>query len=341
MRAKDKGAVNFIAHSDVGIPNVLEEYISNFYERMSDTLWMTQSIGRIQQQVIIDQLQGFIPDEADHAVVEQSVLQGDPALQIFGHDKVDYIVREEDIFRQSLDGEDISANTPFFNLGVVVNNAGRTSLDPVSVLVRRTLPDVAVVELPPITVDPIRNRDTVYFQVSNQGLSVFGENRFEVFLDINNTVDEGSELNNVADATFFFGASGTFNTAPTNFGLINQTTTKIVVQSADLRNNDKSYLVELDTSSTYDSPWKQTTTLSGNGIAEWDVNLLPPLVNDTIRYYWRSIFQDEIANDPPPWRESTFTYIENGELGWGQTAFGQFDELALDAVAKNNANTTD
>ena len=141
---------------------------------MSDTLWMTESIGKIQQQVILDQLGGFIPDEADHVVVEQSVLQGDPALQIFGHDKVDYIVREEDIFRQSVDGLPISANTPFFNLGVVVNNAGRTSIDPVSVFVRRTLPDGAVVELPLVTVDPIRNRDTVYFQVSNQGLSVLG-----------------------------------------------------------------------------------------------------------------------------------------------------------------------
>ena len=166
-----------------------------------------------------------------------------------------------------------------------------------------------------------------------------GDNRFEVFLDIDNSVDEGSELNNTADATFFFGASGTFNTAPTNFGLINQTTTKLVVQSADLKNNDKTYILELDTAHTFDSPWKQTNTLTGNGIAEWDVTLLPTLVNDTIQYFWRTIFQDEIADDPKPWRNSTFTYIEkNGDLGWGQTTFDQFNELAFNAVAKDETS---
>ncbi len=340
VAAEDKGAVNFIAHSDVGIPNVLQEYTENFYERMADTLWMTETVGKIQQQVILDQLSGFIPDEADHAVVEQSVLQGDPALQIFGHDKVDYIVREEDIFRQSIDGLPISANTSFFDLGVVVNNAGRTSTDRVSVLARRTLPDGNVIELPPITVDPILNRDTVYFQVSNQGLNVFGNNKFEVFLDIENAVDEGSEINNIASRDFFFGASGTFNTAPTNFGLINQTNTQIVVQSADLKNNDKVYVVELDTISNFNSPWRQTATLEGNGIAVWDVQLLPPTVNDTIQYYWRSIFQDELIDDPQPWLESTFTYIENGQLGWGQTAFDQFNDLALSAIAKDEVNNT-
>lgn len=334
LAAQDKGAVNFLAHSDVGIPNVLEEYTENFYEVMSDTLFMTQSIGKIQQQTILRQLNGFLPDEADFAAVEQTVLQGDPALQVFGHDKVDYIVREEDIFRESINGQPITSATQFFNLGVVINNAGRTTTEPVTVSVRRTLSDGRVIDLPDIEVPPIRNRDTVYYEISNQGLDVFGENKFEVFLDRQNEVEEGSEINNSAESVFFFNSSGTFNTAPANFATLNETSTTLVVQSSDLKINDQTYRVELDTVNTFDSPWLQTTMLTGKGLASWDVDLLPAATNDTIRYYWRSIFQSELTQDPQPWTNSTFTFLENGGEGWAQTEFDQFNQLNLSSLSK-------
>lgn len=340
LAAQDRGAVNFMAHSDVGIPNVLEEYTENFYKAMADTLYMTQSIGIIQQRVIAQQLDGFIPDEADFAAVEQTVLQGDPALQIFGHDKVDYIVREEDIFRQSINDEPITSATQFFNLGVVVNNAGRTTTEPIKVSVRRTLSDGQVIDLPEIEVPPIRNRDTVYYQISNQGLDVFGENRFEVFLDVLNEVDEGSELNNSAAISFFFTSSGTFNTAPSNFATISENNVRLVVQSSDLKVNDKTYMVEIDTVNTFDSQWKQSTSLSGKGLANWDVTLLPSTVNDTIRYYWRSIFEEDLLADPQPWVNSTFTYIENGTEGWAQTEFDQFEQLSLSSLSKDETDDT-
>ncbi len=340
LAAEGKGAVNFLAHSDVGIPNVLEEYTENFYEAISDTLFMTESIGKLQQQTILKQLNGFLPDDADIAAVEQTVLQGDPALQIFGHDKVDYIVREEDIFRQSINGEAITSATQFFNLGVIINNAGRTTTKPVTVSVRRTLSDGRVIELPDIEVPPVRNRDTVYYEISNQGLDVFGENKFEVFLDLQNDVDEGSELNNSAESVFFFNSSGTFNTAPANFATLSETDLRLVIQSSDLQVNDKTYRVELDTVNTFDSPWVQTTSLSGKGVANWDVQLLPATVNDTIRYYWRSIFEEDLASDPRPWTNSTFTFIENGTEGWAQTEFDQFNQLNLSSLSKREEDDT-
>lgn len=340
LAAQDKGAVNFLAHSDVGIPNVLEEYTENFYKAIADTLFMTESIGKLQQQTILKQLNGFLPDDADIAAVEQTVLQGDPALQIFGHDKVDYIVREEDIFRQSINGEAITSATQFFNLGVIINNAGRTTTKPVTVSVRRTLSDGRIIELPEIEVPPVRNRDTVYYEISNQGLDVFGENKFEVFLDLRNEVDEGSELNNSAESVFFFNSSGTFNTAPANFATLNETDIRLVIQSSDLQANDKTYRVEIDTVITFDSPWSQTTSLTGKGVANWDIELLPATVNDTIRYYWRSIFEEDLATDPRPWTNSTFTYIENGTEGWAQTEFDQFNQLNLSSLSKREDDDT-
>lgn len=340
IAARDKGAVNVLAHSDVGIPNYLSEYTEGFYEVMSDTLWMTRSIGAIQQEVIRRHLLGFSINEIDHALVEQTNLQGDPAVPIFGHDKVDYIVREEDIKVRSIDGKPVTASTPFFNLAVVVNNAGRTTDRPVTVNVRRTLPNGTVVELPEIQVPPVRNRDTVFYEISNQGLDTFGDNVFEVTLDLNNEVDEGSEFNNVASATIFLGASGTFNTAPANFATFDQETVELTVQSANLKANDQTFIVELDTVVTFDSPWKQTNTLTGKGLASWEVDLLPQTINDTIQYYWRTIFEEELLDDPQPWVISSFTNIQNGVDGWGQTEFDQFRDLSLSSIGKNEDSET-
>ena len=334
MAAKDKGAINFLAHSDVGIPNVLREYTEQYYRIMSDTLWMTRSIGHIQQEAIIRQLNTFSPDEIDFAVVEQTVLQGDPAIPVFGHDKVDYIVRSEDIFRESINGLPVTASTPFFNLGVVVNNAGRTTDKPVKVFVRRTLPDGTVIELPEIEVPPVRNRDTIYYEISNQGLDAFGENKFEVHLDRNNEVDEGSEFNNIAETSIFLGASGTFNTAPTHFATLSQSTVNLVAQSANLKANDESFVIQIDTTINFNSSWRKTNTLSGKGLVNWEVELLPFTVNDTIQYYWRSIFEDELLDNPQPWAISSFTNIENGVEGWAQTEFDQFRDLGLSSIAK-------
>ncbi len=334
LRTADKGAVNFIAHSDVGITSYLNEYSEHMYDVMTDTLWITKSIGEIQKETIIRQLNGFSPDETDFAMVEQNVLQGDPAIPIFGHDKVDYAISTNDIFIQSVNDKPVNASTPFFNLGIVVNNGGRTSDDSVSVNVRREISDGTTFELPEIKVPPIRYQDTIYYEISNQGLDVFGANSFTVVLDIENNVDEGNKLNNIASFEFFLSSSGTFNTSPYNYETLQQTEIELVVQSADLKLNDKVFQVELDTTNRFDSPFLQTTTLSGKGIGRWNVSLLPPTTNDTIQYYWRSVFEDELTEDPVPWSNSTFTYIRDGNEGWGQTEFDQFEDLSLSSLAK-------
>ena len=342
MAAQDRGAVNFIAHSDVGIPNRLERYSRLFYETMADTLWMTKPIGQIQQHVIGEYLNSSSSsNEIDIAMVEQTVLQGDPYLSIFPHDKVDYIVREEDIFLRSIDGKGITATTPFFELGVVVNNGGRTTTESLTVNVRRILEDGSTFVYETIEVPPVRYRDTLFYEVSNQGIDVFGTSTFEVTLDVEGLVDEGSELNNTASASFFFPATGTFNTSPHNFALINTDTVQLVVQSADLQLNDKTFFVEIDTVNTFDSPWKQSNTLSGRGIGLWDIDLQATNTGqDTVRYYWRSVFTEDAALDTIPYAESTFTYIRNGVRGWGQTTFDQMEFLDLTSLSKSVTEDT-
>ncbi|MFT6969642.1 MAG: hypothetical protein ACJAXX_000202 [Roseivirga sp.] len=339
LSARNKGATNFIAHTDVGIPNSLRDYTREFYKLLADTLWMTQSIGNIQREAIKNYLStNVLVDETDIAAAEQILLQGDPAVPLFGHDKVDYIVRSEDVFLRSRDGREITASSPFFELGVVVSNGGRTSSDSVSVSVNRTLEDGTIVNLSPLKVKPIRYQDTVFYEISNQGLDFFGENKFEVILDIEDNVDEGSEFNNSAQASFFLPANGTFNTAPFNFQTINTTAVDLIVQSADLRLNNRNFLIQIDTVNTFNSPWVQSQTLTGKGIGNWQLELLSSSVNDTIQYYWRSVFEDERLLEPVPWSNSTFTYISNSNRGWAQTEFDQFENLRLSSVTKSTTS---
>lgn len=333
--AQGKGAVSYMAHSDIGLASVLSAYTSTFYDLMADTLWMTRSIGHIQQEAIGRFLDTPFLDETRKSTAEQTVLQGDPAVALFGHNKVDYIVRPEDIFLKSKDGKEITASTPFFELGVVVNNGGRTTQSPLSVRVNRQFADGRAINLPVVEVPPIAFRDTIFYEISNLGLDAFGENTFEVILDADNRVDEGSEINNIAQRSFTFPATGTFNTSPANFALVNEGSLQLVVQSSNLRLNDKRFLIEIDTINSFDSPWKQTRTLSGKGVGTWSIELLPAAVRDTLQYYWRSVFEEDLLSNPVPWNNSTFTYIPNGQQGWGQTTFDQFEQLNLSSVRKD------
>lgn len=335
MAARGRGAVNYMAHSDVGLTNVLSDYSNEVYDLLSDTLWMTRSVGHIQQEAIRNFLNRFFVDESYIATAEQTVLQGDPAVPIFGHDKVDYIVRPEDISLVSNDGSEITASTSFFKLRVIVSNGGRTTTSPLSIQVNRRLEDGSTFSLPLIQVEPIAFQDTVFYEISNQGLDAFGENIFEVILDADNTVDEGSELNNTAERAFVFPSTGTFNTSPSNFALVNQVSQQLVVQSSNLRLNDKRFVVEFDTVNTFDSQYLQRQVLEGRGIGTWDIDLLPEEFKDTVRYYWRSVFEEDEAQEEVPWNNSTFTFIRNGQEGWGQTEFDQFEELALSSLQKN------
>jgi len=340
LAAEGRGAVSYMAHSDVGISSVLNSYTSKFYDLMADTLWMTRSIGHIQQQAIANFLNSNSVDQLIIATAEQTVLQGDPAVPLFGHDKVDYTVGTRDIFLRSIDGNDITSATQFFEVGVVVSNGGRTSQDPLTIRVNRRLSDGSVISLPAVELPPISFKDTVYYQVSNTGLDVLGDNTFEVLIDPENLVEEGNEINNSAEQTFNFPANGTFNTSPGNFSIVNEVNQTLVVQSADLRLNDKTFVVELDTTDSFDSPWKQQATLTGKGLASWDIQLLPESFADTVFYYWRTVFSDDLAEAEVPWRNSTFTFIRNGPEGWAQIDFDQFEELNLSSVAKNEGAET-
>jgi len=101
-----------------------------------------------------------------------------------------------------------------------------------------------------------------------------------------------------------------------------------------LKFNDKVFRVEIDTSARFNSPWKQTNTLTGKGIGTWELELLPESLADTVQYYWRSVFEDELSNDPVPWANSSFTYIANTSEGFGQTEFDQFQDLTLSSLSR-------
>jgi Peptidase family C25 len=337
--AKNRGATSFISHTDSGLPVPLKQYTDIFYEIISDTLYMTKSIGHIQQKVIAEYMDRYFLDNIGISTIEENLLQGDPALQIFGNEKVDYVVRDEDIFLESIDGKSISSTTPFFRLAVIAGNSGRTTLDSLTIGLKRTLPDGSVRQLPEIKIPAVRFQDTVYFDISNQGVDAFGENTFEVVLDALNAVDEGSKLNNIAELTAFFPASGTFNTFPTSFGIINTDEVALVVQSAELKLNDKEYYVEIDTVNTFNSPWFQSNIISGKGIGIWNVDLTNTNASaDTVQYYWRTVFVEELEIDPRPFYNSSFSFIRNGTYGWAQTAFDQFEDLDLVSLQKDEAS---
>jgi hypothetical protein len=92
-------------------------------------------------------------------------------------------------------------------------------------------------------------------------------------------------------------------------------------QSTDPLAPNRAFLVEIDTTKRFDSPWKQQKTVSANVLAQASFFLLP---TDSTVYWWRTRLAQPTAVESAEWFVTSFAYIKNSGEGWGQLAFDQF-----------------
>jgi hypothetical protein len=106
VNAANKGAIGFIAHSSYGLVFSLKNYSDTFYKiAFGDSVYLNKGIGEVQQELARRYLDQYGEIPINISQVQQMVLQGDPALRIFGATKPDYEVKEGNVSISSFDGE--------------------------------------------------------------------------------------------------------------------------------------------------------------------------------------------------------------------------------------------
>lgn len=321
----DRGAIGVLAHSSFGYVGPLKRYSELFYRiGFEDSTFIHKSLGEIQKETTKRYV--ALSDEVPLHItqVQQMILQGDPAVRLFGADKPDYSVQDNNLFLSEFEGIPITALADSFAIGVVVKNFGRTSLEPITIEVKRTFSDGRTAMYDPVVFDPVKYQDTLYYTIKSKDAGSFGNNRFEVFVDNQSIIQELSENNNSAILNYFIPLSGITNVLPVDYGILNNPNPVLIAQSTDLLSKQRDYYFELDTAYNFNSSFKKQATINAKSLASWEVNLIPVSTKDSVVYYWRTKFAQPLVGEDTSWIRNSFIYIDNSPEGYSQATFPQF-----------------
>jgi hypothetical protein len=332
----DKGAVGFVAHSSFGFVNRLKFYSDNFYEAgFGDSLFIPRPVGVIQTEAAKRFQNGTSDTYINTAQVQQMVYMGDPATRLFGTNQPDYQTEDVNLFAIAPEESPITSLTEEFELGIITKNYGAAISDSVEIAVTRTFPDGSVFQYDTLIYPGVNIQDTLVFPVSNNFENNAGLNRFEVQIDPDQKIAELDETNNSGILNLAIPLNGTINLQPLNYGIINDVQIRIVVQAADLLSESRTFIVELDSSAGFDSPFKQAKLIDAKEIAEWQV-VIPDI--DSLVIYWRSKYTEPKPGEEEEWETSSFTYIDNSPEGWSQIDFPQFENSLLNGIEADTVN---
>ncbi len=332
--AKDRGAIGFIAHTGFGFTNTLRQYTETFYDvGYHDLNYVTKGLGDIQKETAKRYMLNADPTISNITQVQQMILLGDPAVRLFGATKADLEINDNHVGFHAFNGEPISIQTDSFAVTMIVRNFGLALSDTVRIEILRTLNDNTTVSydsLFPVT----RYSDTLTFIIRKGKTKGFGNNAFRITIDPDDIIQEYSKENNVTTKTLFIALNGTRNLYPAEFAIVNTEQVSLSLQSTDLLTDERDYLLELDTTQTFDSPYKRTWTIKGIVLARQPVDLL---TSDTLAYYWRTKLAQPLPGESEAWTESSFTYIKGGAEGWAQVQFPQYLQNESEGLVKDPA----
>lgn len=322
INTPDKGAIGFIAHSSFGLISALQRYSSVFYEvAYGDSVFIKKGIGEVQNEVARRYLGNFGSSALAVSQVQQMVLLGDPAIQLFGAKKPDYEIKENSVYVSSFDGEAVTALTDSFRIHIPIRNFGLAKDQSLRLEVTRKLNDQSVMAYDSIIAGVLYS-DTIALVIRNTDHRGSGNNIFTVEVDADNLVDELSETNNIASYEYFIPLNGTKNLYPYSYSIVRTRQPDLSFQYTDLRSDEREYLLEIDTLNTFDSPYKKQFLVKAKVLGKQRVELLAA---DTLVYYWRTRIAQPLENESRTWTVSSFTYINNGPEGWAQVHFPQFE----------------
>ena len=314
--AKEKGATAFIGHSAYGFTGLLKRYTDTFYAvGYQDSSFIKYGIGDIQKETARRYIESTSASPANITQVQQMVLLGDPAVRLFGAPKADLEINDNNVDIRSFDGQPVTALADSFAVNMIIRNFGQAKTDTIRIEILRTLSDNSTIVYDSLY-PSVKYSDTLTFVIRKGREEGFGNNSFRITLDPDNALAELSKENNVATKNILIPLNGTKNLFPSDFGIVNSQQVNLSFQTTDLLSPERTFLVELDTVNTFDSPFKKQVVVTGKVLAR---HSFPILTIDTTAYYWRTKLEVPQPGESLEWTQSSFTYIEDGlrRLGTG------------------------
>jgi hypothetical protein len=335
IAAPNKGAKAFIAHCSFGFESSLRQYTDMFYRiAMGDSILLTMGIGDVQKKVAETILNFSGPGINNLSIVYQMVLNGDPAVKLFGAPKPDYAIKNDFLSKVSFDGKPITVATESFGIKFKIRNYGQARTDSVPVTLTRIFPDNSIITSDTL-VPPVFYENEFVFIVKNANKKG-GQNTFILELDKNNERVELSELNNKAHIDIFIPNSSTYNLVPAAYSIVNTASVELIFQNTNQLPMVRDFQLEVDTLPTFNSPFLIQRKVTANVLARTTINLA---AKDSTVYYWRTRLFQPTQDESTEWFTTSFSNIKGGGPGWAQLRYPQFSDNTFINVQQNSSGS--
>lgn len=335
----NKGSVVFIANSSAGYIPTLKSMGNKIYHNYSNRYY-GQAIGTSIKEAVGEFIEeNRIGNELNFNVNVELAFSlnicGDPAVKLIQGPTPDLLVDPESV---NIKEEIITIESDSLNVAFDVVNLGKFTEDSVALYVEQTLPDGERVTVFEDSILMPRHRDTINIRIPGQGEKAGGFNRLEIAIDAGHKISEepapAAEANNSLrllnkEYVFFVAADDAKPMYPPEFGIMGDRGFHLSASTSEAHLEDRSYVIEIDTSETFNSPFRQSQkVLQKGGLVQWMPNLT---WEDERVYYWR-ISPDSIGRGQYTWRNSSFVFIEGHQPGWNQSHYYQFQKDRSDSL---------
>jgi len=318
MLTRDRGSIGFLASSHFGIVNYLNLYTSSLYSSIS-RLEYANTIGEMQKKalrLLLDNVAAGDFYSRMHA--EQVNLHGDPAVRLHMFPQPDYLI-EDPMMRISPAPVSVAEST--FDLDIRWMNIGKAINDSFRIRITRQLPAGNSQTIFDSKVKATLFKDSMLLKVPINPITDKGENSITVTLDADGRISEASETNNSITQKFIVIEDELRPAAPFNYAIVNKQPVTFYASTANPFAPQRNYIIEVDTSELFNSPFRKSQTLmSPGGLLEFNIPGLT--LQDSTVYYWRTA-QVPTGTEPYKWNNSSFVFLPNSTSGYNQSHFFQ------------------
>ncbi len=336
VNAPNLGARNFIGHSSFGFASTLRSYSEYFYRiGFADSIYIRKGIGAVQKEVARQYMNATDPYISNVTQVQQMILLGDPAVRLLQHNDPDYMIDNSSLSLFSFDDKMITSLTDSFAIKITVRNVSVVKNKPVKIKVTRTFNNGTSATYDSLF-SPLIYLDTLFFKIFREEEDGSGNNTFLVEIDPENKIKELNENNNKAIYSALIPSSATLNLFPINYGIESNSSVKFIWQSSDPLSGKRDYQFEIDTTRSFNSPFKKSELVSGKVMANTTVELLD---TDSTVYYWRTKFDKGQIGESQDWNMSSFSVIKESPEGWAQLQQDQIKDNFFNGLISDGNGT--
>jgi hypothetical protein len=277
IMAPKRGAVLFLAHTHNGLSAAMYRYSDWLYKTLADPAFTSRGFGDIMQEGIRRYL-AINNTLSDRVTAQQMNLQGDPAIRIFPATRPDYAWASAAQITNT-QGSAPTAWDDSLLVKATIANYGRFDNQHYTLRIRR-IQDSQVVATYAVTRPGVPLRDSLRLTIPNTSRRG-GDERWELMLDEENTLDEENETNNLLTVLITIAEGGAIPLLPADRTVVSSPQVELIAQLPPSR-ADARVVFEWSVSPNFDSA-TQRDTVSARGVLAR--RMLPLNAPQTV--YWR------------------------------------------------------